>query len=61
MTYLIDDVLTHYVHNPHCARLGNYFWKRIPKKLFRQLECPDGKPFKVAGVFTSSKTSANST
>ena len=45
--YLIDDVLTHYVHNPECAKRGTYFWKRIPKKLFCQLECPDDRPFKV--------------
>lgn len=45
--YLIDDVMTHYVHNPQCARLGSYFWTRIPKIVFGQLECPDDKPFKV--------------
>ena len=45
--YLIDDVLTHYVHNPECVKPSTYFWKRIPKKLFCQLECPNDKPFNV--------------
>lgn len=45
--YLIDDVLTHYVHNPQCAKLGKYFWTRIPKKVNGPLECPINEPFKV--------------
>lgn len=45
--YLIDDVLTHYVHSPQCAKIGKYFWNRIPKKVFCKLECPNDKPFKV--------------
>lgn len=45
--YLMDDVMTHYVHNPQCVKPGRYFWTRIPKKVFGQLECSDDKPFKV--------------
>lgn len=45
--YLINDVLTHFVHNPDCAKNGSYFWNRIPKKVQTPLECPDGEPYKV--------------
>ena len=46
--YLIDDVLTHYVLNPsHVKPATCYFWNRIPKKVYDELQCPEDKPFKV--------------
>ncbi|KAL9041638.1 MAG: hypothetical protein Q9214_004038 [Letrouitia sp. 1 TL-2023] len=45
--YLFDDILTHYVQNPVCAKNCTYFWNRIPKKVKQPLECPDGQQSKV--------------